>query len=81
MLYPIHVYGSPVLHKTSAEVKIFDDKLATLIADMYETCEAAPVWVWLPHKSVLIWQCLCGCMTVRSILVKTRSGDQPDASY
>ena len=42
MLYPIHVYGSPVLHKTSAKVTVFDEKLATLAQDMFETCEAAP---------------------------------------
>ncbi|USR79330.1 peptide deformylase [Arcanobacterium pinnipediorum] len=42
MLYPIHVYGSPVLHKTSRPVTVFDDKLKKLTEDMFETCEAAP---------------------------------------
>ncbi|MCI7551262.1 MAG: peptide deformylase [Actinomycetaceae bacterium] len=42
MIYPIHVYGSPVLHKELEPVTVFDDELAQLVEDMYETTVAAP---------------------------------------
>ena len=39
---PIQITGAPVLHTPAAEVTEFDDELATLIDDMFETMEAAP---------------------------------------
>jgi peptide deformylase len=41
MVYPIVKYGEPVLEKPAAPVKVFDDKLKTLIADMFESMYAA----------------------------------------
>ncbi|WP_426938514.1 peptide deformylase [Pseudarthrobacter sp. S3] len=38
---PITVWGEPVLHHRAAEVEVFDDGLRALIADMFETNEAA----------------------------------------
>ena len=39
---PIQITGNPVLHHRAAAVTEFDEELATLVADMYETMEAAP---------------------------------------
>ncbi|MCU1558764.1 MAG: def [Microbacteriaceae bacterium] len=39
---PIRITGNPVLHTRAAEVTDFGTELATLVADMYETMEAAP---------------------------------------
>ncbi len=39
---PIVISGEPVLHRPAAVVSEFDDKLRTLVDDMFETCEAAP---------------------------------------
>ena len=39
---PIQITGNPVLHTLASEVTSFDDDLATLVADMFETMEAAP---------------------------------------
>ena len=39
---PIQITGAPVLHTPAAEVTEFDDELGTLIANMFETMEAAP---------------------------------------
>ncbi|MDQ3073433.1 MAG: peptide deformylase, partial [Bacteroidota bacterium] len=41
MIYPIVVYGDPVLKKPAEEVKKDHPELQTLIADMYETMYAA----------------------------------------
>jgi peptide deformylase len=41
MVYPIVKYGDPVLEKRAAPVKVFDDKLKKLIADMFESMYAA----------------------------------------
>lgn len=38
---PITIWGEPVLHRRASEVETFDDELRTLIADMFETNEAA----------------------------------------
>jgi peptide deformylase len=38
---PITIYGEPVLHRTTADVTVFDDELQTLIDDMFETMDAA----------------------------------------
>ena len=38
---PITIWGEPVLHRRAAEVEVFDDELRTLIADMFETNDAA----------------------------------------
>ena len=38
---PITIWGEPVLHRRAAEVDVFDDELRTLIADMFETNDAA----------------------------------------
>lgn len=39
---PILITGDPVLHNPAAEVTEFTDELRTLVADMFETMEAAP---------------------------------------
>ncbi|MCU1414256.1 MAG: def [Microbacteriaceae bacterium] len=39
---PIVITGEPVLHTPAAEVTGFDETLATLIADMFDTMAAAP---------------------------------------
>ena len=38
---PIVITGNPVLHRPAAKVAEFDDQLRALIADMYETMDAA----------------------------------------
>lgn len=38
---PITIWGEPVLHRRAAEVETFDDDLRVLIADMFETNDAA----------------------------------------
>lgn len=40
-VYPIVVYGEPVLHRTAEKVTEFDDELVTLVNDMYETLAAS----------------------------------------
>ena len=37
MIYPIRLYGDPVLRKTARPVTDFDDELASLTQDMFET--------------------------------------------
>ncbi|GEK81512.1 peptide deformylase [Agrococcus baldri] len=39
---PICITGEPVLHEVAEPVTAFDAALATLVADMFETMEAAP---------------------------------------
>ncbi|WP_298227710.1 peptide deformylase [Gryllotalpicola sp.] len=39
---PIRIWGETVLHTPAAPVTVFDDKLRTLVADMFETMDAAP---------------------------------------
>lgn len=39
---PIQITGNPVLHARASEVTEFDAGLQTLVADMFETMEAAP---------------------------------------
>lgn len=39
---PICITGEPVLHRVAEPVRAFDDELQTLVADMFETMEAAP---------------------------------------
>ena len=38
---PIVITGEPVLHRPAARVEAFDDALRSLVADMYETMDAA----------------------------------------
>ena len=38
---PIVITGEPVLHRAAAVVTVFDDELRTLVADMFETNDAA----------------------------------------
>ncbi|WP_271394294.1 peptide deformylase [Neomicrococcus lactis] len=38
---PVTIYGEPVLHTRAQEVTQFDDELRALIADMFETMDAA----------------------------------------
>ncbi len=40
-LRPLHLLGSPVLRQHSAEVKTVDDEVRRLVADLFETMEAA----------------------------------------
>lgn len=39
---PITISGEPVLHRPAEPVKTFDEDLASLVADMFETTLAAP---------------------------------------
>jgi peptide deformylase len=39
---PICITGEPVLHSPAAEVEVIDDTVRTLVADMFDTMEAAP---------------------------------------
>ena len=39
---PILITGAPVLHTPAVPVEVFDDTLATLVDDMFETMAAAP---------------------------------------
>jgi peptide deformylase len=39
---PICITGNPVLHSRAKEVTVFDDSLAELIQDMYDTMDEAP---------------------------------------
>jgi peptide deformylase len=39
---PICITGEPVLHQRANEVTVFDEHLRQLVADMYETMDAAP---------------------------------------
>jgi peptide deformylase len=41
-VHAIRITGDPVLHTTSLPVTTFDDELRTLVADMFETMDAAP---------------------------------------
>ncbi|BCW59183.1 peptide deformylase [Paenarthrobacter nicotinovorans] len=38
---PVTIWGEPVLHRRASEVEVFDDELRALIADMFETNDAA----------------------------------------
>ncbi|HET8794818.1 MAG TPA: peptide deformylase [Arthrobacter sp.] len=40
-VHPIVITGEPVLHRRAAEVKDFDENLRRLVADMFETMDAA----------------------------------------
>jgi peptide deformylase len=40
-LLPLHLLGSPVLRQHSAEVKTVDDGIRRLVADLFETMDAA----------------------------------------
>lgn len=40
-VHPIRIVGDPVLHNPTRLVERFDDSLRTLVADMFETMEAA----------------------------------------
>lgn len=42
MIRPICITGDPVLHTPALEVTVFDEKLAELVQDMYETMDEAP---------------------------------------
>lgn len=39
---PICITGEPVLHRSAAEVAVIDDEVRALVADMFDTMEAAP---------------------------------------
>jgi peptide deformylase len=41
MIYPIVKFGDPVLETPAQEVKVFDDELRKLVADMFESMYAA----------------------------------------
>lgn len=42
MIRPIRIYGDPVLHTRAVEVQEFNQELRDLVADMFETMDAAP---------------------------------------
>jgi peptide deformylase len=53
MIYPIVKYGDPVLEKPGAPVTEFDDKLKTLVADMFESMyEAQGVGLAAPQIGI-----------------------------
>lgn len=57
---PIVITGDPVLHNPTEPITVFDDNLAKLVEDMYDTCEAAPgVGLAGPqigiNKSIFVW--------------------------
>lgn len=59
-ILPITICGEPVLHRKSDPVTEFDAELRKLVADMYETCEAAPgVGLAAPQvgigKQIFVW--------------------------
>ncbi|QTX04841.1 peptide deformylase [Agromyces archimandritae] len=39
---PIRISGDPVLHAPASDIEEIDDELRTLVADMFETMDAAP---------------------------------------
>ncbi|WP_261163887.1 peptide deformylase [Microbacterium sp. Marseille-Q6965] len=41
-ILPIRIWGDPVLHAPAAPVEEITDEIRTLVADMYETMDAAP---------------------------------------
>ena len=41
-ILPIRIYGDPVLHEVAQPVDEIDDSIRQLVADMYETMDAAP---------------------------------------
>ena len=41
-ILPIRIYGEPVLHEVAAPVGEITDEVRTLVADMFETMDAAP---------------------------------------
>jgi peptide deformylase len=42
VIRPIRIYGDPVLHQRAAEVTEFNQELADLVQDMFETMDKAP---------------------------------------
>lgn len=59
-ILPITICGEPVLHEPAAPVTEFNDELRTLVADMFETCAAAPgVGLAAPQvgvgKQIFVW--------------------------
>ena len=60
MIHPIVITGNPVLHTPAAPVTVFNQALADLVDDMYETTVAAPgVGLAAPQigigKQVFVW--------------------------
>ena len=60
MIHPIVITGEPVLHTPATPVTVFDQGLADLVADMYETTVAAPgVGLAAPQigigKQIFVW--------------------------
>lgn len=41
-ILPIRIWGDPVLHAPADPVEEITDEIRTLVADMYETMDAAP---------------------------------------
>lgn len=59
-MLPIVIYGEPVLHRIAEPVTEFNDELAELVSDMYETTVAAPgVGLAAPQvgigKQIFVW--------------------------
>lgn len=59
-ILPITICGEPVLHEPAATVTEFDAALEKLVADMFETCKAAPgVGLAAPQvgvgKRIFVW--------------------------
>lgn len=59
-ILPITICGEPVLHEPAATVTEFNEELQQLVADMFETCAAAPgVGLAAPQvgvgKRIFVW--------------------------
>jgi peptide deformylase len=70
MIYPIVKYGDPVLETPAAPVTEFDDKLKTLVADMFESMyEAQGVGLAAPQIGI----------SLRLSVIDTSFKEDPDA--
>lgn len=50
-ILPIRIIGDPVLHTHTQPVTAFDDELHTLVADLFDTMDAANGLGWRPIRS------------------------------
>lgn len=50
MIYPIVIYGSPVLRNVSVDITPDYPNLKQLVEDMFLTLTRPRVWVWPPRR-------------------------------
>ena len=41
MIYPIYIYGQPVLRQEAQDVELNKEQIDTLVADMFQTLDAS----------------------------------------